>query len=94
MASHAEHDDKKETAIAIAEPMTRQDSINEQWQMCCSGSSSHFIKYLSQLLVYLTILVFALVNISLGKNDPIYWSLLTLIVGAMAPAPSLKKGGK
>lgn len=64
---------------------------NERWEICCSGSSSHFVKYAAQISVYFAILIFALVNIGLGKNDPIYWSLLTLIIGAIAPAPTLKR---
>ena len=89
--------DKIEQKIDIADPppvLERQNSINENWQICCSGSSSHAIKYFSQISVYFAVLIFALVNISMGKNDPVYWGLLTLIIGAMAPAPTLKKGGQ
>jgi len=91
MAGHVEHAEQK---IDIADPppaMERQGSINERWEICCSGSSSHAIKYFAQVSVYFAVLIFSLVNIGLGKNDPIYWGLLSLIIGAMAPAPSLKK---
>lgn len=69
---------------------TEKDRL-EHWDTCCSRSSSRFVKYLVQVVVSIIILIFAIVNISLGHNDPVYYSLLTLIVGVFIPSPTLKK---
>lgn len=66
----------------------------QDWSVCCSKSSSHFIKYMVQVLVSVTILIFAIVNISLGKTDSVYWSIITLIIGVFVPAPTLTKEQK
>lgn len=63
----------------------------EDWAICCSKSSSHFIKYMVQVIFSMCILSFAIVNISLGRNDPIYWSMITLIIGVFVPSPTLAK---
>lgn len=67
---------------------------DEEWAVCCSKSSSHFIKYMVQVIVCICILIFAIVNISLGKTDSVYWSMITLIIGVFVPSPSLTKGSK
>jgi len=62
---------------------------NVEWAVCCSKSSSTFIKYLVLVLVSLTILIFAIVMIATGHDDSVYWSLVTLIIGVFVPSPSL-----
>jgi len=64
-----------------------------EWSICCSHSSSYFIKYLVQVIVSMTILVFAIAMIATGHDDAVYWSLVTLIVGVFIPSPSLATGG-
>jgi hypothetical protein len=71
--------------------MPAVDGSKENWNMCCSRSSTSFVKYMVQVLVSMTILVFAIVNISMGRNDAVYWSLITLIVGVFVPSPTLSK---
>jgi hypothetical protein len=63
-----------------------------EWVVCCSNSSSHFIKYLVQVIVSITILAFAIAMIATGHNDAVYWSLVTLIVGVFVPSPTLATG--
>ena len=77
----------EETKIDIKEE-------NEEWAICCSRSSAHFIKYMVQVIVCLCILIFAIINISLGRTDSVYWSMITLIIGVFVPSPSLSKGSK
>ena len=81
------------TDIKVEIPEIHNDD-NENWNVCCSKSSSHFIKYMVQVLVSITILIFAIVNISLGKTDSVYWSIITLIIGVFVPAPTLSKEQK
>lgn len=62
---------------------------DENWAICCSRSSAQFIKYMVQVVVSLTILAFAIAMVSTGHDDPVYWSLITLIIGVFVPSPSL-----
>jgi len=68
------------------------DDPNETWAICCSNSSAHFIKYIVQVVISITILAFAIAMIATGHDDAVYWSLVTLIVGVFVPTPSLSKG--
>lgn len=67
------------------------DDPDETWAICCSNSSAHFIKYIVQVVVSLTILAFAIAMIATGHDDAVYWSLLTLVIGIFVPQPSLGK---
>ena len=73
------------TQLSTAEP-------DENWAICCSNSSAHFIKYIVQVVISMTILAFAIAMIATGHDDAVYWSLITLIVGVFVPQPSLGKG--
>jgi hypothetical protein len=75
--------------IDITEERIQKIEEDPEWSICCSKSSSHFIKYLVQVLVSLTILIFAIVMIATGHDDSVYWSLVTLIIGVFVPSPSL-----
>jgi hypothetical protein len=78
-----------EVRVVMPDPYPDPD---ENWAICCSNSSSHFIKYMVQVVVSLTILTFAIVMIATGHTDPVWWSLLTLVIGIFVPTPSLSKG--
>lgn len=88
-----EHSIKKiEPASHIPESTAFQEPVDD-WVICCSNSSSRFIKYLVQVIVSMTILAFAIAMIATGHDDAVYWSLVTLIVGVFVPSPSLAPGG-
>ena len=81
--------EEKSPEVRMAMPEAEPD---ENWAICCSNSSAHFIKYMVQVVVSLTILAFAIAMISTGHTDPVWWSLLTLVIGIFVPTPSLSKG--
>ena len=81
-----------EVRVAVPHVAVHDDDPNENWAICCSNSSAHFIKYMVQVVVSLTILTFAIVMIATGHDDPVWWSLLTLVIGIFIPSPSLSKG--
>lgn len=78
-----------EQKINIADDPVQKIEEDVEWAICCSKSSSHFVRYIVQVLVSLTILIFAIVMIATGHNDSVYWSLVTLIIGVFVPSPSL-----
>lgn len=86
--------DEKAPEIRVAMPhvVVHDDDPNENWAICCSNSSAHFIKYIVQVVISIVILSFAIAMIATGHDDAVYWSLVTLIVGVFVPSPSLSKG--
>lgn len=84
-----EHSIKKvEPATAKTEGLLPDEG---EWTVCCSKSSSNFIKFSVQVTTSMSILGFAIGMIASGNNDPVYWSLITLIMGVYVPSPSLKR---
>lgn len=73
-------------------PLVREDP-NEEWRGCCSKSDSHFVKYIAQLLIILTVLIMCITMIitNNGKNCEVYFSLISGIVGLFSPSPTIKK---
>ena len=84
--------EEKAPEVRVIVPHAIDDDPNETWAICCSNSSSHFIKYIVQVVISITILAFAITMIATGHDDAVYWSLITLIVGVFVPTPSLSKG--
>jgi len=66
---------------------------NEEWSGCCSKTDSHFIKYMAQLLICVTVLIFCIVIITLknGERCEVYFSLISGIVGLYSPTPQVRK---
>lgn len=58
-----------------------------EYDTCCSKTKSSFLKFVSQLFVSLVVLVYSLTMVALGKNDSVYYSLITLIIGVYIPTP-------
>lgn len=66
---------------------------NEEWSGCCSKTDSHFIKYMAQLFISLTVLFFciSIIIIRNGERCDIYFSLMSGIVGLYSPSPTFGK---
>jgi hypothetical protein len=67
---------------------------NEEWKSCCGvHSDSHFVKYLAQLAICFTVLIFCVVMVIInnGKNSEVYFSLISGIVGLYSPTPTVKR---
>ena len=60
-----------------------------EW-MCCSGRHRPAcIKYCVQICFGAFVLIFCAVQIGLGHNDSIYWSLLSSTLAYFLPSPSM-----
>lgn len=67
---------------------------NEEWKSCCGvHSDSHFVKYLAQLAICFTVLIFCVVMVVLnnGKGCEVYFSLISGIIGLYSPQPQIKR---
>ena len=64
---------------------------NESWRICCSNSSSTFIKFTITALVCFTVMIFSMYMISTNpeKDNSIYFSLISSILSLYIPSPAL-----
>ena len=64
---------------------------SESWKICCSNSSSQFIKFAITAIVCLTVMIFSMLMISSNpeKDNSIYFSLISSILSLYIPSPSL-----
>jgi len=65
---------------------------NEQWAGCCSQTSSHFLKYIVQVIISAIILIFSIIMIVIrnGEKCEVYFSIISAILGS-SPSPSMTK---
>ena len=66
--------------------------LEESWQMCCSKSDRHFIKYVVQVAMGASVIIFSMIQIATGnqENNEIYFSLLSGTMAYFLPSPSMK----
>jgi hypothetical protein len=64
---------------------------NESWKICCSNSSSQFIKFTITALVCFSVMIFSMFMISNNpdKDNSIYFSLISSILSLYIPSPAL-----
>lgn len=66
---------------------------DEQWRICCSNSSSNFIKYFVTFSICFAVIVFSMVQIINNKDDDnsIYFSMISSILGMYMDSPKLEQ---
>ena len=64
---------------------------SESWKICCSNSSSQFIKFAITAIVCLTVMIFSMLMIvsNPDRDNSIYFSLISSILSLYIPSPSL-----
>ena len=66
---------------------------NEEWGICCSHSSKHFIKYLITVIICIIVLLFSMYMIidNPNQDNSIYFSLISSILSLYIPSPQIEK---
>ncbi len=84
----------QEQALALEEKKIRIEQSREEWKLCCSNSSSALIKYVSQMSVCGSVLIFSggMIIRFPEQDNSIYFSLIGSVVGYILPSPSLSSG--
>jgi len=70
----------------------QQSAHDDQWTTCCSGTTEKsFVKYLVQVIMGATIIIFSMVQIwrDTGDGKEIYFSLLSGTLGVFWPHPQI-----
>lgn len=68
-------------------------SHHSHWVLCDRTYPRSEIVYLSQVTIIYIVVLFALVNITLGSGDNQYWySALSAAVAYLLPRPTLRNG--
>jgi hypothetical protein len=69
------------------------DDDHTEWDICCSKSSKAFIKYVSTVLMSVVVLIFCIIMVILhpDRDNSIYFSLISTVVGIYIPSPTIDK---
>jgi hypothetical protein len=73
-------------------PAAAAASSDEQWNLCCSKSSKQFVLFITQTMVLMSVLIFAIAMLASaqeGVNRDLYVSLLSSVLGIYMPAPQI-----
>ena len=70
--------------------MEPENNENIQWSICCSKSSSKFIKFVMTTFFCFSIMIFSMLMISNNpeKDNSIYFSLISSILSLYIPSPT------
>jgi len=64
--------------------------VEKEWSLCCSKSSPSGIKYVAQLSVASSVLLFSFIQIANTEDSrEIYFSLISFVLGLVFPHPTL-----
>jgi hypothetical protein len=66
------------------------EKYKDEWTGCCSKTNKHFLKYLTQISMGSCVMIFSMVQIARGAQNPeIYFSLLSGTLGLFLPHPQI-----
>ena len=65
--------------------------LKDEWVGCCSKTDKHYLKYLVQIAMGSSVMVFAMIMIALNdEHHEIYFSLLSGTLGLFLPHPQVR----
>ena len=66
---------------------------NENWKICCSNSSSHFIKFFITFSICFSVIIFSMIQVinNPDKDNSIYFSLISSILSLYMEPPRLEQ---
>ena len=69
------------------------ENENENWKICCSNSSSHFIKFFITFIICFSVMTFSMIMIINNTDDDnaIYFSLISSILALFMEPPKLEQ---
>ena len=70
----------------------QKNDYDKQWTFCCSNSSREAVRFISQMSIAGSILIFSFIQLSVSDHDrEVYISLISFVCGVIFPNPSLSK---
>ena len=69
------------------------ENESENWKICCSNSSSHFIKFFVTFSICFSVMIFSMIQIidNPDKDNSIYFSLISSILALYMESPRLEQ---
>ena len=69
------------------------ENVDEQWKVCCSNSSSNFIRYFVTFSICFAVMIFSMIQIINNRDDDnsIYFSMISSILGMYMDSPKLEQ---
>jgi hypothetical protein len=86
----------QEVKIEMPSPTRRRREIENkklenEWHGCCSKTNKHYLKYMVQIAMGGSVMLFCMVQIAIGSDNPeIYFSLLSGTLGLFLPHPQIR----
>ena len=66
------------------------EKLRDEWTGCCSKTNKNYLKYMTQIAMGASVMVFSMVQIAIGADNPeIYFSLLSGTLAVFMPTPHL-----
>jgi len=63
---------------------------DDQWHACCSKTEVTFVKFMVQVSLGFSVILFSMVQIMRGvENDTIYFTLISAVFGVFIPHPTM-----
>lgn len=77
----------------VKDDIDKKDDEHVEWTVCCSHSSKAFIKYVSTVMMSVIVLIFCITMVILHpeRDNSIYFSLISTVVGIYIPSPTIDK---
>jgi hypothetical protein len=67
------------------------DKLRDEWVSCCSKTDKNYLKYIIQISMGSSVMIFCMAQIIRGADSPeIYFSLLSGTLGLYLPHPQVK----
>jgi hypothetical protein len=64
--------------------------LEDEWAGCCQKTNKHYLKFVSQIAMGSSVMIFSMVQIARGSdNAEIYFSLLSGTLGLFLPHPQI-----
>ena len=68
------------------------EKLQNEWTGCCSKTDKHYLKFITQIAMGSSVMIFSMVQIARGADSPeIYFSMLSGTLGIFIPHPQIEK---
>jgi len=88
--------DIEEQKVKSPSPRTQRlkienEKLRDEWDTgCCSKTDKHYLKFITQIVMGSSVMIFSMIQIARGADSPeIYFSMLSGTLGIFIPNPNI-----
>lgn len=60
---------------------------DRDYQLCCSKTKASLLRFLVQIIITFTLMIFCVYQLASGNEEPIYINLILILTGIWLPSP-------